>query len=241
VNRRGATAHTGAGAVVVALLTGLLGCETLPVQEVDRSDHGRFFPDVRAAVTLLRQPSGAWGRSDEAGMPQGIAGDWGREFAIALSVTGTSGSFYDLILVGLDARWRLVREMVATPSRDGPGRTTLVLDTLLGLGFQYLDLDLDDGAVTLSDSRFDAGVHFSMRGELRPGSLVGLFAGFEMYGGLGGDEALTGLFDAGLSFHVTEKAALRTGWRYVTHSFESGRVDFNLEVSGPFAGIALDF
>lgn len=230
-----------------ALALPLLGACALQSMPLEGRDSETFFTGVRATWRVGETPPPA----AEGGRVETLvdvevaysASDFTQALASGASVAvgdtlfvgpGTLEVEHDLWRVEADARLRLT-------SAAGLG-----LDLLLGLGFNRLGLDVDDGSTRTSDSLNSLGPLIGAGLFYDAGARVRLFAEGRVVGGLsdGAEFSELEVADLGVELRLSALTSLLLGWRYQQYESEENATfdsEYELTSSGPFLTLGISF
>jgi len=252
---------------VIAAIPAVAGCRVWTLVDVEAQDRRVIFPVLRAVwhVDPTLEPEDP--RPEEESPPAASEEFDGKmQLALEFDFTGGQGDstqnldfmevidFDDTEFYGpgpVKSEFTLFFGTVAARLR-WPVSRTISFDGLFGLGFDRLDLELSDGVKSARDTTVTIGPYVGARMNWQPFAVIGAYGQAFGYAGVVGaadSYSSSGIMAASLSsgaelaLTITpqQNVTLFGGWRVWSYNEKRTGSDVELTMSGPIAGLRLDF
>jgi len=249
---------------VSALITVAEGCGQLTQVDVEAEDRHVFFPVLRAVwhVDPKITPDDPKREEETPGAEQEQF-DRSMQVALEFDFSGGQGdSTQDLDyqqVIDFDgtsflgpgpvkSEFTLYIGTIAARLR-WPVARTISFDGLFGMGLDRLDLELSKDARSARDTTTTIGPYLGARMNWQPSAVIGAYAqAFAYVGVLGISDSLFGIgsashsgADLAATLTPVRNVTLFGGWRFLSYEEDRSGSDVELKMSGPIAGLRLDF
>jgi hypothetical protein len=249
---------------VIAGIAAVGGCGRWTEVDVEAQDRRVIFPVLRAVwhVDPRKEPEDpSPGEEAPSAAPEEV--DRRMQVALEFDFTGGQGDstqnldllemidFDDTEFYGpgpVKSEFSLFSGTIAARLR-WPVSRTISFDGLFGLGLDRLDLELSDAVKSARDTTTTIGPYLGARMNWQPFAVVGAYVqAFGYVGVLGFSDSYSGIAAAShsgaeLALTITphRSVTLFGGWRVWSYNEERSGSDVDLRMSGPIAGLRLDF
>jgi hypothetical protein len=231
--------------MVVLLSAGLLGsngnggCQSITPEDIEGHDRDVFFPLLRTTVDLPQSYLAESSLKAELDFIYG-SGDSSQRIDTGEFIEFDSMTFdgpadimadYDLYALSVSARVNLDMYM----GMKG-------IEAIVGLGAQQLRLELQSAGISESDETLTVGPLLGLQYTFDPYSWLDLYARGSLTAGFGRNTTTLVLGEGGIAVSPFPHLALVGGWRWIGYGEDLGNeAEVDLRLSGPMAGIHLDF